>query len=1803
MATASDNLSMLMGAALLRLSWREVEELAGFPPGTVRHSFSKIVSKVARFKGQAFVRRYVETRPKLGPQGRIEESTKFDVKTGKIPDYNSPQARILGQMLQYFQNGGEGVDDDSYLTQWLEVAHNLSKLAKELKIPPIVADPYKIHVTGGVLTTVFAERSILGHDGAAIGLVVPSNVTEREMGRIEQVMSTQSPPQYGKLLAHLATLTTEMVRPDTMKLLFEVTPTNTHKPVSLLGNDRIRNEREHLDFMMARRQALKPRLGESGKMAVFIRHYQDLMRKATEVLMKLQTGPWTLWTRNGKGGYTRFTRTSLDKLKKSYDLPAGNRFRLIATAGNPPDSPEVTKAKFIDVSQMFYIYQDYVIRSAPLSYYERQQMIDALRTMMAKLREYNMFIRSVDATIVTVDVNEDGEVASNQINSKSLPITIDRFEDWVVITIEQLTAPTAKGLMLMQASREAERAVLKDYFSQQMGDREVPYINPFRFNVTYTFPMFTGAAHKAEANKHYRYLTLACSESEAGECFEKALVYASPKPTEIELELFRQARLIGNRPMDYHLSPIRSIPCIIVRSPRKNGEWTVIATNRPELKNKNPQEIDPTSTCVMCIVGEHMYRVTGISEPQGNKPLSERIYRSGMYTLHRPDSVEAYRHLAILTDSMQPARFSKAALAPLLKTENLNEVFRLMGGLTYMPLVRAAAGPEGLGEFDKYKLGVKDIVVVDPKLDEFVVLRSTCPNVKFEDIMAKPERYVVVAQFMDAYCSVIEFHTWTVQDGMRVYMTARDQFDVSRGETWADTVKLMNIDEDQKAILKSPNDLHSLTIDWFVIVDVFRNEEVEDFKFWNSAKRVTQQMIESEATLKLWRDEDGTFFVIVGDKPYATPAPKLKKLDPIVFAFDAETGNKNMFAKKAHTTPIIFHACLANSANGPRTRARFEGKKSSFGMVDWIVDNLGKIHKDRKLVGFGFNNCNFDNYGCLPAIAMNKRLRFGFGTKGSKIVLAGSKLLEIAHENLVIHDIRRFCAGSLDYVSRSLKCKATKTGWDHEYSQQIFDECGGKAEAFLERLKKMRAIDLMRAEDKPRLTQELLGKNAYDAYHEYCANDCEVTLEVAFKLREAYLQITHGKLDIFEFMTLPQAMYSYITSYQAEAGIKLYKCKTHIEYGMCQEAILAGTSRVYLTAPRGMVKKKLGDDDARSQYPHDMHQAAFVVECEPRRVRAIDYPVEECRFYREPGVSTGKVPVYPVTDIVPGMLGIYRIRVTKQPHIEVVPYKGRENELGCHLWDYKGTFEVTCTNIHVINHRYFGGECKVLYGYAYPEARRGVMTKPIEDFKAAKQHQDYIKGLDSEEAKKLGLEFNPVIREAGKGGPNASSGKMVQKPNLDKLTVIADHEKRKEFINRLEDKGRVKNVREVSLTFKEPDDIEAQLGKHDIATAVMYENSLEELFEKSGEPKSIVTGLFIYAWSHHHFLHALKSRAAQAKACWIEETDTLHFDVDKYEDWMWENYPEVNPYDVPAPTKDQLPDPVFDMPLDPENPLLNGRRFGYFYAPQQATDWFKRFPDRWFKYHDEPYVPARELDFGDFTPEAGFTKNGYEPVEVCYIGKKCYYVSKGEDGKEKMRFKGVGRSTREAEELVRFICKYEESQKLLEEKERKDIALDEDYQALLKKTLAGPCILKRSLYETLSSGYAVDACERRFVGGLSFVEDDGCSLHNDLVIKRLAPPGYFHLVVRTDANTEAERQLSTYYPKDGPNITIQHDGTRVSKEHILILLMRLAATKNDSYARRGVTHVINGKTYYINAKTYSFLMRRQNADWIVEHYE
>jgi hypothetical protein len=1721
----------------------------------------------------------------------------------KKKNYLEPAVLAFNHLV-FLQNGRGDRTEDAWLSLWKNVAHYISNAVKEADMPEIVADPYDITMMGSVLTGIFAEEAILGHDSESIGLLVPSVKAEKEKRRLNQVLETRLPVQYGELLIHFAGLTKDMIRPKTMELLFQVTPTGHHQPVSLLGEARIRSEDTQRRFMEARREAFNT----TAKINVFIQHYKQVLAEAKRVILDFNMNRWSIWTYSGTGTYRKFNNDSLKSLEDSYRLPSGNRFRVMAAAGNVPDVQAVTKTQFRDVASMFYLYNDYVINTAPLSTFEREAMIEALHLLTSKLRDYNLFIQSVDATIITVDVDESGNIVSGQINSKSLPVTIDKFLDYVVITIEQLTAPTAIGLMLMQSDREVERAVLKDYFNQQMGDREVPFINPFKLNLTYSFPLFTGAAHKAESNKRYRFLILACSECEPGECFEKALIYCDPKPTDQELNMFRIARLTGREPMDQHLIPVHSIGCMIVRTPRKNGSWSVIASNRPALKTADPQSIDLTQNCVMCMVGDHMYRVTRVTESKGAQALSERIFRSGMYTLHRPDSMEAYRHLAVLSDPMQQARFSREALAPLAKTENFNEVLHTMAKAQYKRDVQQEFIKRGANMMDlpEEEYGIKNILIVDAKSDEFTVLRSTCPPPKIEDLLPNLANYVVAAEVMGGYCSVIEYHVWTKQEDLDVYASARDQYQVLRGKTWADTVKLMPLGDADKELLATPEDLTKLADPWFVLKEVRHSSDGDEYKFWKSSTAITEEMIASSMILRLWRDEDGTFFVINNELPYVTPCPKMENLEPIVIAFDAETGNKDMYMKKAHTTPIIFHACRTEGPTEERTRAHFEGKKCSFGLVDWLVDTMKATHVDRPIVGFGFNNCNFDNYGFLPAMAMNKRMRFGFGTKQSKMVLAGHKLLEIQHQNLTIHDIRRFCNGSLDFVSRSLKCKATKTGWNHEHCQEIFHECGCKAEVFLEKLKVTPAIELMKPADQERLRVELEGKTAYDAYNDYCANDCEVTLQVAYKLREAYLKITHGKMDIFKFMTLPQAMYTYITDYQKENGITLYKCKTSQEYAFAQSSILAGTSRVFKTAPRGMTHIRLGDDDETSEYPHKMHQAPFALNCDPMRVKAADAPECLAPYAFEKRILTKETFAVEVTDIVPGCFGIYRVRVTKQPVIEVMPFKGKENGLGCHMWDYKGEFEASCTNIHVINHRYFGGECKILYGYVYPTYARGAMTQPIEDFKAAKQEQDYIKGLDPETAKGLGLEFNPVVREAGKGGPNASSGKMVQKPNLDKLTVIAAHEKRQEFMQRLSDKHTGKNIREVSLTFKEPGDIAEQLDKHDIATAVMYEKSLESLFEKGGEPKSIITGIYIYAWSHHHFLHALIGRCARAKACWIQETDTLHYDVDKYEAWMWENMPQYNPYDVPAPTKEQLPDPIFDMPIDPNQPLLNGRRLGYFLAADQAIDWYKRFPERWLAHHKEPYEPERKnADFGDFKAENGFkAKTGYEAIDVCYIGKKCYYIYPDEAGKEKMRFKGVGNSTREATELVQYICKYDEAQKLLTKDERgDDIASLPEYQALLKRTLDGPCILKRALYQRLADGYGVDACERRFVGGLAFTEDDGCSLHCDLVIKRLAPPGYFHLMIRTDSNSEAEKQHETMDPKEGDNITAMYDGQKVPRNILLLILLQLKILEKNLYARRGTTLDVMGKRYYVRAKTMSFLLRKQNSQAIVEHYQ
>jgi len=898
-----------------------------------------------------------------------------------------------------------------------------------------------------------------------------------------------------------------------------------------------------------------------------------------------------------------------------------------------------------------------------------------------------------------------------------------------------------------------------------------------------------------------------------------------------------------------------------------------------------------------------------------------------------------------------------------------------------------------------------------------------------------------------------------------------------------------------------------------------------------------------------------------------------KKEGYIMFTYDFETCNKG-----STVVPII---C---GLHGKGISYMASGPNCAMDIVDKLYE-LCMANPNSKVLAYTFNGAKFDTFILKRALARHKGFDMGRCTRNlqsnTKLTMSGSKIMKLVCRNLVLMDINRMVAGSLESVATSWELDYKKTAWDHNLTQAQFCRSGMDVTKFIESLKHIPGSQLgaKRSIDGKLMNDD---RSAYECYTEYCMNDCKVTCALANTVRTMFLELTDGEIDSFDYMSLPQLGEADVKRRLRKNKLVPYKSKNMEEELFMTRATLAGRSQLFDTAPRGFQEAVwLAYLDISSQYPHVMQQCIFPMAGET--------------------VWTGP------DEFMPGKLGFYEIRIIKQSTTVILPLKSSESGLGGHFWDYKGEFTTVASSVLLLDFWHLGGVCQIIKGMYFENSGPGMLTEFIETYKRIKLQEDMNKRNDKGKPKE-DWKYNAAKRQGSKLLMCAVSGKMVQKKILMQEVIYRERKDIIEYIAKLPKlvKGRDgidREARAIEIRLVDDNTAQEEYEGKNIPTIVKHDVSYDTGFDRKGSKiKPRAMGLFIYAWSQHHILHALLHRLNMAGAAFAMETDSLEFNRVKYETYC-ESIGIINPYWIDAPPKvdDPTPyltgkplkvtpdcplpyaalsDPVFDPPVAPKGApyagILNGKRLGYLFCPKLA--------EKYALDHKLPFK-KRDIDFGDMTCECGIENGELVTNACCYIGKKCSYKTGcetlPEDEGVKATFKGVGKSTRYAPKEMVLAASIH----------------DEDTQReIMAKIINGPSVLAKhhrsQIYQRLASGEGVDVCEQRFAGNLDMLStEEGTGLECTLNCKRLAPPIYMHLMVRGDGNNDYEKQYVTSHPK-GELEFMMIDGKQLSDDEMDAIIV--ATKTNGSIDKRGDSFAFGEYgMVYVAAPTISYLLRQK----------
>lgn len=1636
--------------------------------------------------------------------------------------------------LRGFRFGQLG-DKIEHIRRWSGSVGRLAEHLDAMGEGRIISDPTDCSTVGGIGMRLICEASIMHNTYSTptigyLGIDAESNqcktiISYAAMGTNAHVIEDA--------VSRFVNFTAPPTVPAPVTQMFTETGTERRSALNATGARILASEKAAESFKADIKELLKN--GTEGYLMAK-NQIAEIYNHMRLVLTSMAHGSWSTWNRDSTKpmGIDKFDQRSFKYLENVLSVPANNRVQVTAFSGTPREVAN-TLDDYVSIVSHYKAYHDYVIIAQPLSDATREEMKTAINSMYSMLIQYPQNILRVFAEVVEFKINPVTG-AAEEPKAKMLPLSLDEFKQWVDFTTAQLIATSAEGITAMRDKiiPGGQRLQSKYGFEDANQDIVREYVNPFKLYIEYHFSTGTFGKSNAETRKNC-FIMMSTKETDDGLCLIHALLDREPRPQESELVELRKVKYLPG--MAGLIGYVKSIPLLVIKSVKSDGTWKVVTANRAELYHKKPAEIDLTKTCVICEYGKHAFRVTEIKLGSANNYERQKCTMLDYYAIVKPGTAPTKRFYSVITHKAIRTQFNNDVLSELAGVNNVASCISKLLNPQFRDKIYAKYGaPVSVPKEECWRYGLPYLLFID-LTSEWKVINGTIQGVTKEDVIKYPERFIVIAKHKGEYVLVIDYDIPMKDPFGQYHVYYKDRFIVKKYYQERSFYEAIGVEK-----------VSDLEGSWCVLSGTtFTNQELT-YTIKEASPDIKSRVgyrpdLEKE---NIFITDDTLPYGIVLKETSMWFRSSKKELPPLITVFDYETLNKSGVNPHVHngiiqahgivdnTYPVILHAgfhededlvSIVKKYEKRVTRVKvrdkiyidfwFEGELINEEYIRLLADIMAAI-PGRKVYVYGFNSATFDIYELIPALAKSRAIPIGAKNKRTEMVKAGNKILELRYENLYIRDIRRFANMSLAGAAKAFGCEAAKIGFDHLLVQKHADECGGVPERLLERMKTLTASEFLTDKDEK---AHPIESNAYKAYHAYCLNDCKVTLELVTTVNKAYEDMTNKQMNVYSCLTVNQAVYKKFEQDLAVRKMKLHKCLTLDEYTFLRRATQAGTSRVFPTAPRGYAEISMLMVDETSQYPHKMHQGWFVPKCEPRWVTEIDH--NNIGFYEV--VITKR----PTTDVIP-LKAIHKAAGIKPAKITGPDGKQHtvkpQNTLGSHFWEYEGEHTEVISYHDYVAHKMLGGECRVIRGIVYPLKSRGLFTEAIEMFKKVKQAEDA----------KPAAERNMGRRQGSKDTSNGGSGKLIQAPNLTKVQVMADPTDRMEYITKQEEKYGAKNVSVHILTGAQPGTLREQLSPITVACAVMTELPLSSVFEtKAGikSQKSLVNGLLVYAQSRYHMMMACIDRINKAKAAFAIETDSIQFDREKYEAWMDKNMPGQNPYDIHAPdytgtefeNSEILRMPMTGIPDIDQH--LKDKPFGYFYCGAAAKDWANR--------HGIEYV-QNEDDYGCYKPETGLTSKGPDRFKMVYLGKKSYYLDKGEDGKPKMKFKGVGKSSKDASELVEFLARYNFNETLCMNLPEYKALLDKiDHAEGVISDHTNPVTGKPfgfDLYKRLSDGYGIDVCEKRFRGELDFIEGQSAPLNCSRIIKRLSPPGYFHLMVRTLDNTPDEMQYPTSKP-------------------------------------------------------------------------
>lgn len=457
-----------------------------------------------------------------------------------------------------------------------------------------------------------------------------------------------------------------------------------------------------------------------------------------------------------------------------------------------------------------------------------------------------------------------------------------------------------------------------------------------------------------------------------------------------------------------------------------------------------------------------------------------------------------------------------------------------------------------------------------------------------------------------------------------------------------------------------------------------------------------------------------------------------------------------------------------------------------------------------KYILIGYNNSRFDNFALLKSVIKIDSF--------TRMNFVQNSILPLTFSGRhVTFDLCRFVMSSLKDACNNFKTFPKKLdGFSHYEPQNAFMEGGWPT------------LDNWMDEN----SENLIKYNKIDVLS---------TENLFHTVRIAYQKMTG--VDILEYSTLAQLTYDTFKKSIRGTSLKIPAPVTWEDDKFIRDAITGGRCQDF--KQEYDTYEELACVDVKSLYPFIMLNRRF--------------PIGE---------------YIPTKKYQEKYLGIYSVKITKQPEIKIIPNRGEETL----DWEYEGEIVKNLTSIEIECLKRNGGEVEFLTNYQdkyvgmyWPTASNKLFKKYFTPIKDEKTKQDKLNDAKD-------TDYNPALRNITKLLLNSLSGKFVQRNFEDVIEMIKNGKEQDKFDKKTKDQ-----------------EVKMIIGDYRLLSGPLIEEKIYK--PKSAKPSYI--GVFIYAYARTYMYDLIYSRYPLL----YTDTDSAILKKSDYQDFKTKFIETVGLYD------------------------------------------------------------------------------------------------------------------------------------------------------------------------------------------------------------------------------------------------------------------------------------------------------------------